>query len=268
MAADAEAAEGGGRVGIVIQARMGSSRYPGKVLQPIGDRPLLARLLERLASAEGVEEIIVATTNRAEDDAVAGLCSSMEIPVFRGSEEDVLDRYYQAARAHGLGAVIRVTGDCPLMDPRLVEDLVAEYRTGRWDYVSNSMPMRLPHGMETSLMSWNALERSWREARLPSEREHVTRFIRERPERFRIKALDYDGFDHRHLRVTVDHPEDLEVVAEVFAILERRGLFGHVEEIVAILEEFPGLAGKNAHVPFQEGLKRSLAADPEDAGQG
>lgn len=246
--------------GIVIQARMGSSRLPGKVLRPILGKPLLAWVYERASSARKVDTVIVATTDQPEDGEVVRMCEAQGIPYFRGSEKDVLDRYYQTARFFGLRAVLRVTGDCPLTDPELLDDLVKEYDTGQWAYVSNSMPLKLPHGLEASIGSFDAFECSWREARLLSEREHVTQYIRKHPDRFSSTSLSYEP-DYSHLRITVDYEEDLEVVSKIYELLDRRGLFGYYREVISILEEFPELGRHNAHFNVREGLEKSIESD-------
>lgn len=227
---------------------------------PILGRPLIEWLCERVGQAELLDLVIVATTDQAADDPLEDYCQRASISCFRGSEHDVLDRYYQAARKFGLTGVMRVTGDCPLTDPELLDDLLREFGSGRWDYICNNLPTHLPHGLEASVGSFSALERSWKEANLASEREHVTQHIRKHPEIFAIKSLSYEP-DNSHFRITVDHQEDFEVVSEVFRLLEERGQFGHWREVVTLLREFPELARKNAHYKIGEGLAKSLEND-------
>lgn len=246
--------------GVIIQARMGSSRLPGKSLLPILGKPLLQRVFERAAAAELVDVVIVATTDCPEDLAIQRLCEEQGVPCYRGSENDVLDRYYQTAKAHGLMGVLRVTGDCPLVDPELLDDLLREFATGRWDHVCNSLPVHVPHGMEASVASFDAYERSWHEASLASEREHVTQYIRKHPEFFRTTGINYEP-DYSSFRITVDHADDFEVVSEIFRLLEEKGQFGHREEVAALFKEYPDLACRNAGHEIGEGLLKSLQSD-------
>lgn len=246
--------------GVIIQARMGSTRLPGKVLMPVLGRPLIEWVCDRAGRAKWVDQVIVATTNLPADDVLEDFCKSASITCFRGSELDVLDRYYQAALKFGLTGVMRVTGDCPLVDPELLDDLFREFETGQWDYIYNNSPTHLPHGLEASVGSFAAFERCWKEARLASEREHVTQYLRKHPEIFRLKSLHYEP-DYSRFRITVDHPEDYEVVSEVFRMLDERGQFGYWHEVVSLFTEFPELARKNAHYKIGEGLAKSLERD-------
>ncbi len=251
------------KVGIVIQARMGSTRFPGKVLAELAGETVVDQVVARCARATTADAVIVATTLAPVDDVLVAHCREAGIEVFRGSTDDVLGRYHAAARAHGLDVVVRVTADCPLVDPRVIDDVVEALRTSGCDYATNSMPMRLPHGLEVSAMTRGALERIAREATSPVDREHVTRYARERPDSFSTQAVTYptDAYD---LRVTIDHPVDLEVVRFVFAELARRGEFGYAPEVIRILREHPSQAVRNAMHRPGEGLRKSI--DAHDTG--
>ena len=202
----------------VIQARLGSTRLPGKVLREVRGRPLLAWQLSQLARARSLDRVVVATTGSPADDEIARYCRAAGHALFRGSESDVLDRYYRAARAFEAEVVVRLTSDCPLIDPDVVDGVVAAYLKagGRYDYVANTAPPpgSFPDGMDVEVFSMAALERAWREARTQGEREHVTFPFWRQPERYsllRVEALE----DASDVRVTVDYPEDLAVVEEV-----------------------------------------------------
>jgi len=249
------------RTGVVTQARMGSTRFPGKVLADLGGSSVLEWVVRRCRDAQLVDTVVVATTTLPEDDAIEASCVDLGVACFRGSVDDVLERYRGAADAFGLDVVLRVTSDCPLVDPVLLDDLVRTLRTTGADFVSNSMPMRLPHGLEASAMTRAALERAASEAARPSDREHVTLYMKSHPDRFAVERLVYEDVDAYDLRVTVDHPVDLDVVRGVVAKLLERGWYGHADEVVSVLREHPALAELNARHRPGEGLERSLAAE-------
>jgi len=196
------------RTAAIIQARMGSSRLPGKVLRPILGRPMLGYLLERVRCIESLGAVCIATSDRTVDDAVAAFGAASGVPVFRGSEDDVLARFHGAACHLGLQQgdhVMRVTGDCPLFDPDVARQLGAVYKASGADYAITGPTF--VEGLDCEIISFDALAASQQEAVLPSHREHVTLFIRENPERFRIVQAENDSDDSR-FRLTVDDPED------------------------------------------------------------
>jgi spore coat polysaccharide biosynthesis protein SpsF len=202
----------------ILQARMNSSRLPGKILKDVAGEPMLVRVVSRLRRAETLSEILVATTTEPADDAVQQICAARGWTCFRGSESDVLDRYYQAARLHGADVVVRVTADCPLIEPAEVERVVQEYlrRPEAVDYVCNFLPRRTyPRGLDTEVFSFEVLQRSWREDQNPAWREHVTEYLLRHPEAFRLRGVQ-NGEDLSALRWTVDTPEDLEFVRRIY----------------------------------------------------
>ncbi|HET7677409.1 MAG TPA: glycosyltransferase family protein, partial [Candidatus Limnocylindrales bacterium] len=171
----------------IVQARTGSTRLPGKVLARIGGRPMLAHVVERARAAPGVDEVVVATSVLPEDDAIAGLCAESGWPCERGSATDLLDRYERAAAAHDAEVVVRVTGDCPLLDPALVGEVIALLGRGGYDYASNTLePRTWPHGLDAEAFTRAALATAWAEDTDPAWREHVTPFLYRHPERFRL----------------------------------------------------------------------------------
>ncbi len=230
------------RVTAVVQARMGSSRFPGKVLADLAGRPLLVHVIARAMATPGVDELVVATTTAAADDVLAALCRRIGVPVFRGSEPDVLDRFTQAARRHAPDAVMRVTADCPMLDPLVSGLVVARFREGDVDYASNVHPRTFPDGLDAEVFAVAALERAWREARLPAEREHVTPYLWSHPEMFRCANVAY-GEDLSAHRWTVDEPRDLELVRALFRRLSEGGTpFFGMAEVLTLLEREPHLA--------------------------
>ncbi len=244
----------------IIQARMGSSRLPGKVLEPILGRPMLARMIERLAWSREIERLVIATTANPKDEAVARLARDVGLACFRGSEEDVLDRYYQAALAFEADPVVRLTADCPLIDPE-VSDRVIRCFLDLWpeiDAVSLSGPF--PDGLDTQVFSLAALKRAWREAVLPSEREHVGPYLRKHPEIFRLAEVRWEQ-DHAQVRLSVDEPQDLSLVRAIYEALYEEGSIFLTSDVLRFLEAHPHLKRLNTHIKRNEGYQKSLAAD-------
>jgi len=227
------------RVVAIIQARMGSTRLPGKVLLDLAGKPMLARGVNRVRRTQALDEVVVATTVQPADDVIVRLCAERGWLCFRGSEDDVLDRYYHAAVAHQADIVVRVTSDCPLIEPEIVDRAVWEFLNlqPEVDYVSNMLPRRtFPRGLDTEVIRFDALERAWREDVNPAWREHVTLYIRRNPDLFHIHGVT-NKVDYSHMRWTVDTPEDLAFVRRIY------NHFGHDcfswREVIAVLEEHP-----------------------------
>lgn len=232
---------------IIVQARMGSTRLPGKVLLPLAGAPMLTRLVERLRRVERANGIVIATTTHQSDDAIAAQCAQLGVPCHRGSEHDVLSRYADAARAHGADVVVRITSDCPLIDPALVDQVIAVYEEGGSDYVSNMLPPTWPYGMAVEVFSAAVLQQAHAEATQAAEREHVTPFLYWHPERFRLRnvASPVDLSQHRW---TVDTPEDYELVRRLFENLYPRSPDFRQADILALLARHPDWPDINRHV--------------------
>ncbi|MBI4523174.1 MAG: glycosyltransferase family protein [Deltaproteobacteria bacterium] len=208
---------------IIIQARVGSTRLPGKVLSDLAGEPMLARVIARSRRATKIDDFVIATTTKPEDDAIVKMCTIHSWPCFRGSEDDLLDRYYKAALQHKADVVVRITSDCPLIEPQVLDLVAGEFLIGSLDYASNALPPRtFPRGLDVEVLAFEALERAWREDTNSAWREHVTPYIYRHPESFRIKAVLND-FDFSFLRWTVDTREDLELVQRIYSH------FGHDE---------------------------------------
>ncbi len=259
--------------GAIVQARFGSVRLPGKVLADLGGKPMLERVLERVAAATRVALVVLATTADPEDTPLAALGEALGARVFRGSADDVLDRYHRAATAHGIDVIVRVTGDCPLVDPALIDRTVAVFAEGDCDYVSTSYPVAtFPDGLDVEVFSRTALDRAWREARLGSEREHVTPYIWKHPRGFRLKAVTH-AENLSAMRWTVDLDRDLEFVRCVYRRLEPASgpVFG-MQEILDLLRRHPEIAAINRGIARNEGYEKSLQEDGEasrrDGGRG
>jgi glutamate-1-semialdehyde 2,1-aminomutase len=242
----------------IIQARMGSTRLPGKVLQDLAGRPVLGRVVERAKRAQHLDAVTVATSTAAADDAVAAWCADSGVPCFRGSEADVLDRYAGAAREFGAGVVVRLTADCPLIDPDVIDMVVAAYFAQPCDYAANIIEPTFPDGLDTEVFSCATLQRAAEEAQLPSEREHVTPYILSHPELFRLVSVRGER-DLSAMRWTVDEPRDLALAREIYALLGD-GEFG-MREVLALVEAHPHLLARNAGIERNEGYRRSLEVD-------
>ena len=236
---------------VVVQARVGSTRLPGKVLRPLCGKPLLLRMIERVMHARIPSTIVVATTTADGDDAIASLCEDNGIAVFRGDELDLLDRHYRAGRALDAEAVVKIPSDCPLIDPTVIDTVLGYFldHTADFDFVSNLHPPSYPDGQDVEVMHMEVLETAWREARPGMEREHTTPFIWDHPDRFRIGNITFgDGVDYSMThRWTIDYPEDYDFLCAVFDALHEEGAppFG-VRAILDLLRTRPDIHAINA----------------------
>ena len=242
----------------IIQARLGSSRLPGKTLMVIEGETLLGHLVRRITPSKYLTDIIIATTTEKRDDAIVSFAEQRGLKFFRGSEHDVLDRFYQTAVAFHLETIVRVTPDCPLMDYRVIDLVIKEYIRGPYDYVSNILPPTYPDGLDTEVFSFSALEQAWNNAALKSEREHVTPYIRNHPERFRIGNVRCTE-NLSALRWTVDTTRDLEFVQAIYAHFQSRP-FG-MDEILELLRKRPELKAVNVGIERNDGYQKSLRED-------
>ena len=246
------------KVTAIIQARMGSSRLPGKVMLPLGGRPALYHVVSRACRASRLEEVVVATTILAQDDAIEKWCADAGVLCFRGDAEDVLRRYYMAARTHSADPVVRLTADCPLLDPDVIDTVVAAYDPEECDYLTNAMPPTYPNGVELEVFSFEALACAHRMARRPSEREHVTSFFLNNPEFFRLRNIAREDDLSAH-RWTLDEPRDHEFLDRILTLLGERE--GRLHEVIALLRQHPELSGINDSIARDEGYAKSLRED-------
>lgn len=245
----------------VLQARVSSTRLPGKVLRPLLGKPMLQCQIERVRRAKLIDKLIVATSTDSSDDAIEEVCRRGGIACHRGQLQDVLDRYYQAAKSYRPAHVVRLTGDCPLADPDLIDRVVRFYLNGRYDHVSNGgEPPTFPDGLDVEVFPFSALEVAWREAGLPSEREHVTPFIYNHPERFRVAQYAND-VNLSHLRWTVDEPEDFELVNIIYETLYPAKPDFSTADILSLLEQRPELKTINTQYRRNEGYAKSRRED-------
>lgn len=241
------------RVVAIIQARMSSTRLPGKVLLDLGGRPVLERMIERVKRAKNVTETVVATTTDASDDAIVELCKKLDTPVFRGSLPDVLDRYYQCALEYKADYVVRLTGDCPLIDPELIDDVVHGLFDPPEDFSCNRLPppfgRTFPIGLDVEACTFQALENAWKNATEKHHREHVMPYLYETPGKFQVIQLQSDE-DYGDMRWTLDTPQDLELLREVIKRLGGRNDFSWEEVLELFLNDLE-LAKVNSSVPHK-----------------
>ena len=241
----------------VVQARMGSTRLPGKVLMDLGGEPVLCRVVQRLRRAATLADVVVATTKSLKDEAIVRLCEERKINIFRGSEEDVLDRYYRTAEFYGCDAVARITSDCPLIDPGLVDEVIREFLNQRAEYASNVLQRTYPRGLDTEVFTMGALNEIWRTAAEPHQREHVTPRFYERPDLFRL-ALVRGKEDHSRYRWTLDTQDDLQLIRAIYSHFGNRDNFTW-RDAIDLMEQMPELHNINAHV-MQKPVQESVAS--------
>lgn len=230
----------------IIQARMGSTRLPGKVLKDIGGKTMLALVVLRAQRAELLDKVVVATTVNPADEAVVTECGRLGVEVFRGEEEDVVDRYYRAAKAQHAKTVVRITSDCPLIDHGIVDKVIRAFQEEGTDYASNSLKRTYPRGLDAEVMTMAALEKAWKEAGKLYERVHVTPYIYLNPGLFKLLSVTCES-DYSHYRWTVDTQEDLDFVQAVYARFVNNDSFTW-RDVLALLEKEPELAALNRHI--------------------
>ena len=244
----------------VLQARMSSTRLPGKVVKPILGRPMLIRQIERIQRAKCIDQFIVATSNHPDDSEIEELCNAEKINCFRGAMDDVLDRIYKAALCVHPKYVIRLTGDCPLVEPDIIDKLVQYFLEKEFDYASNTINPTWPDGLDVEIMGYECLEKSWKEAKLLSEREHVTPYIYNHPEKFNIGSFENEK-DLSHMRWTVDEPADFELINKIYENLYIDNSNFTITNILELLENNPELLNINNEIKRNEGYSKSLIND-------
>ncbi len=230
----------------ILQARLSSSRLPGKVLLEVAGAPLLDRVVLRVLRSKTLDQTVVATTRNAQDDPIVSACAHLGVLCIRGDEADVLDRYREAAIATGGEVLVRITADCPLIDPEVIDQVVEAFHSHTADYVSNTQTRTWPRGLDVEVFSRAALDRAWQEAKAPWQRVHVTPYFYQHPERFRLHAI-VNSTDHSHLRWTVDTTEDMELIRTIYHHFSSRDDFGW-REVLTLMEQVPALAQLNQHV--------------------
>lgn len=245
-------------IAAIIQVRMGSTRLPGKTLAKIEDKPLLWHIIERVKHAKKIDKIIIATTNLNEDKKIVAFAEKMGIVCFTGNENDVLDRFYQAAKKHGADIIVRITADDPFKDPNIIDDFLGYLKNNRQlDYVSNTIKPTYPEGLDIEVFSFATLQKAWKEAKKSFEREHVTPYIWQNPKKFSIKNMSFKK-DFSHLRWTIDYPQDLQFAREIYKRLYAKKPIFLMQDILEVLEKEPELVKINQGIMRNEGLLKSL----------
>ncbi len=239
----------------IIQVRMSSTRLPGKVLKKLNGITVLESLLNQLNYSKLLNDKIIATTSNSEDDVIFNFCKSKEIKCYRGSQDDVLDRYYNCAKKFSINTIIRITSDCPLMDPHVVDAVINFYNDGKYDYVNNFYKKSYPSGTEVEVFSFATLEKTWKNASKPSEREHVTSYIYNNPDKFTIGCLKYKN-NISHFHWTVDRKEDLELVRVLFSKISKKPIL--LEDILEVLKTDPSIIEINKMTDPDEGYLKSI----------
>ena len=247
-------------IGCIIQARMGSSRLPGKVLMKSDNgMPILYHVINQLRHCSKVKNLVIATTTNQEDDEIEKFADNNSVNVFRGSEKDVLDRYFQCAKKYSFSTIVRITSDCPLIDPQIVDKVIERFFSGNYDYATNTLIRTFPIGTDVEVFSFSALETAWKNAQLPSEREHVTPHLRNKGN---FKTINVENDTNiSNLRLTVDRIEDFELIKEILNNLSINPI--HLENILELFSRKPELIEINKHINNNEGLDRSLKEDEE-----
>jgi len=244
----------------IIQARMGATRLPGKVLFDLVGKSVLERVIDRVKAGRYINEVTVATTNNEEDLAIVMICNRIGIRVYCGKEEDVLDRYYQASQLFEADQIVRVTADCPLIDPGVIDQVISLHLESAAEYTSNVLKYTYPDGEDVEVFSSRTLEKIWKSARLKSEREHVTMYIRKNPALFKLESLEYKE-DLSDKRWTLDEPSDYEFIKIIYSNLYSGNRIFSMNDVLKLLREFPGIEDTNRHIRRNEGYLKSLRND-------
>ena len=237
------------KVTAIIQARMGSTRLPGKILKTVNGKTLLEYQLERVRQAKTIDKIIVATTVKETDQPIIDLCEKLGIDYYRGSEHDVLSRYYETAKTYHSDVIIRLTSDCPIIDPSVIDKTVQHFLNNQEsvDYVSNTLERTYPRGLDTEVFSFAALKKAYNEAVLPRDREHVTAYFYTNPNLFKLQNVKNKYSNHNY-RWTVDTEEDFELVRLILMELYNPDKIFYLEDVIELLKQHPEWNEINAHI--------------------
>ncbi len=248
-------------IGIIIQARVGSARLPEKVLKPILGKTAIEREIERIKKTRSCQKIVLAIPNSKKNDVLEKIGKKAGVLVYRGSEDDVLDRFYQVAKIFELKDIVRITGDCPLFDWQVCDEVIGFYLKNKYDYVSNVQPPTFPDGLDVEVFSFKALEKAFQNAKLKSEREHVTSYIDSRPNVFKIGNVKRKGNDLSGLRLTLDEPKDLFLIRKIYRALYKKKKYFVLDDILKLFQQRPELLKINQGIQRNEGFLKALKND-------
>ena len=249
-------------IGCIIQARMGSTRLPGKAMLDVeNDKTVLYFVIKQLQSCKLIDKIIVATTTLEDDKQIANFSKQLGIDSFRGSSDNVLDRYYQCAKEYSVSTIVRIPSDKPLIDPEIVDNVVSMFMNSSYDYITNFLPNpTFPSGTEVEVFSINALKKAWEKAKIPSEKEHVTPYFINHEDKFKIFHTE-NSENLSHLRWAVDRIDDLKLVRKIASKIKKRPIL--MKDILELFTREPELVKINKNVNREEGSLKSLKEDQE-----
>lgn len=247
------------RISIIIQARVNSERLPNKILKEIVGKPMILHIVNRLKKIKNVDQIILATTNNKEDDVVVDVAKKNNLLIFRGDEKDVLNRFYNCATYFEADPIIRITADCPLIDPSLVDEILNFYLNNDYDYVSNTIYPTYPDGLDAEIFSFSSLKNAAENATLSSEREHVTPYIKKNPKLFKLFNFE-NKIDLSDIRLTVDEEEDLKLIRQIYSTLNSKSDFT-LNDVLNLFQKNPKLLKINSKFKRNEGYLESLRQD-------
>lgn len=231
----------------IIQARMGSTRLPGKVLKQLNGKPLLANIISRIEKCKKIDQVMVATTTNPNDDKLVDWCLKNQIKCFRGDENNVLKRYYDAATFIHADIVVRITADDPFKDPQIIDAVVDQLQTNQLDFSFNNCPPSFPEGLDTEVFTYSAIKRAYESQTTDFEKEHVTQYFYHNPKDFKMKNYSYNK-DISYLRLTVDSEEDFLLAKKIYKVLSPHGEMFYLNDIMQLFEREPELFQINQNV--------------------
>ena len=253
----------------IVQARMGSTRLPGKIMMSVRDKPLLYYNIRQVLQSKKIDKLIIATTNLSRDDEIVKFVDLYGIEVFRGSEDDVLDRYFHCAKEFKLDAIVRITSDCPLVDPEIIDRCIEKFENENLDYLSNTNkqidddwiydPCGFPPGFGVEVFTFNTLENAWKNTEKPFDREHVTQYILDNPKKFKIGGLENQE-DFSDLRLTLDYQVDFDLIKLVIENFPDDEIY-NLKKIISFFDDNSHLKLINSHIQFDTGYLKSLEED-------
>jgi len=251
---------------------MNSTRLPGKVLMEIEGKPMLSHVINQTISANLIDDVIIATSTNSSDEPIIAFCEKNNVKYFRGSEKNVLDRYFKCAQKFSCDPIIRVTADCPLVDPNIIDNILEKFERGNYDYVSTTITKQdskwmdstcnFPQGLAVEVAKFSTLNKAWENAKKPSELEHVFPYVQFHPELFNIGNLQ-NNEDFSYIRCTVDHPQDLDFVRKIYQKIPKNKPFVELNDILDIVRDDPKIVETNNMISFDEGTQKSYREDTE-----
>jgi spore coat polysaccharide biosynthesis protein SpsF len=251
----------GNKIGVIIQARTGSTRFKNKVIKKIMTKPILYHVIRRVQQAKRISDVVVATTDKREDKILEEIANACKVPIFFGSSNDVLDRYYQAATRFNFVNIVRITADCPVIDPTIIDKTVDKFNSGSYDYVSNCLTRTFPEGMSVEVFTIEALRKCWCNAIWSSEREHVTPYMWKNPNIFRSDELLNEEGNQSKIRLTIDFPRDFLLIKKIYDKLFPLNPYFLLPDVINLLKTNPNLNKINNNIGIREGYLASLKND-------